>query len=159
MSHLCQGELSLDKKKSTTEIRVIIFQMKWGSAAANLSASERSERKKKKKQWTILLNPIWDRSGLFYYLTARVYFCVLLAITFAPHSMIKGKKKHKPSLVFNKSVYQIVVFSFFCKETTKFTRHQQVLWQQWEKTHKRSGILSKNKHKHCDPALKGQLMY
>ena len=117
MSHLCQGELSLDRKKSTTEIRVIIFQMKWGSAAANLSASERSEReKKKKKQWVILLNPIWDRSGLLYYPTARVYFCVLLAITFPPHSMIKGKKKHKPSLIFNKSVYQIVVFSFFVKK-------------------------------------------
>lgn len=28
ISHLCQKELSLDKKKSTTEIRVIIFQLK-----------------------------------------------------------------------------------------------------------------------------------
>lgn len=39
------------EKISTTEIKVIIFQLKWGSAAANLSASERSERKGERSTW------------------------------------------------------------------------------------------------------------
>lgn len=76
------------EKISTTEIRVIIFQLKWGSAAANLSASERSERKGERSTWWgwgfFFMSPIWARSSLLYYLTVRVYFILLLAITSSP---------------------------------------------------------------------------
>lgn len=91
----------LTEKISTTEIRVIIFQLKWSSAAANLSASERSEKKAERNWWGdvffFIMSPIWARSGPLYYLTVRVYFVLLLAITSSP--ILYDKRRKKLSLI------------------------------------------------------------
>lgn len=73
-SHLCQREASLNRKKSNTEIRVIIFQLKWGCVVSSLTANEKSGRKMEKA----------TEDDLLYYLPARVQFCIM-GLKYLPH--------------------------------------------------------------------------
>ena len=87
MSHLCQKELSLNKKKSTTEIKGITVPESILS-----SASERSER----KGGTICFLLIQYEIDEVYYITVRVYSFLLLAIISSLYCTMKDRKRKFP---------------------------------------------------------------